>query len=72
MELCLPLGLVGMLLGLGALILIAGGVFLLVKLGVIAHYWSRPDPSAGASDTYDLDQSRVVGTDDESAGPIER
>jgi len=55
-----PLALAVVLACLGGLLALAGLVILLLKLGVIAHLWTRPEP-VDESPGHTLDQSREPG-----------
>jgi hypothetical protein len=48
------------LICLGGLLALAGVVLVLLKLGVIAHLWTRPEP-VDESPGHTLDQSREPG-----------
>jgi len=48
------------LAGLGGLLALGGVLFLLLKLGVIAHYFTKDDP-VDESEGHTLSQSREAG-----------
>lgn len=55
----LGIGLLLCIVCFGGLLALAGLVFLLVKLGVIASYWGKPAPADSGNQT--LAQSREAG-----------
>lgn len=56
----LPVFLVVILVLSGSLLVLASVLIVLLKLGVIAHLWTRPDPEDESSG-HTLDQTRDAG-----------
>jgi hypothetical protein len=60
----MPVLLLVLIIGVVALLLLGGSVVLLLKLGVIAQYATKPEEPAAVGD-YGLEQSREAGEGDE-------